>query len=74
MSLVQQAAMRKLPVVVAPALAELVKAAFDFNYRQRLIATAVRRALSLRGESEGFRCRAFKWIEDETIALHDIGM
>eukprot|EP00434_Breviolum_minutum_P018773 symbB.v1.2.016564.t2/scaffold1263.1/size128093/4 len=37
-----EAAMRKVPHVVSPALAELVKAAADFNYRQRLIGTAIR--------------------------------
>mmetsp|Transcript_16966 Transcript_16966/g.53207 ORF Transcript_16966/g.53207 Transcript_16966/m.53207 type:complete len:761 (+) Transcript_16966:56-2338(+) len=36
-----EAAMRKEPLVFAPALSALVRAAFDFNYRQRLINTAV---------------------------------
>mmetsp|Transcript_59311 Transcript_59311/g.105434 ORF Transcript_59311/g.105434 Transcript_59311/m.105434 type:complete len:733 (-) Transcript_59311:85-2283(-) len=41
-----EASMRRHPVAVAPALAALVRAASDFNYRQRLIGTAVRHANS----------------------------
>eukprot|EP00435_Cladocopium_sp_Y103_P066649 s462_g28.t4 len=47
------AAMRKVPQVVSPALAELVKAAFDFNYRQRLIGTAIRHANSPEADVRG---------------------
>lgn len=48
-----EAAMRKVPQVVSPALAELVKAAFDFNYRQRLIGTAIRHANSPEADVRG---------------------
>mmetsp|Transcript_65472 Transcript_65472/g.142794 ORF Transcript_65472/g.142794 Transcript_65472/m.142794 type:complete len:706 (-) Transcript_65472:60-2177(-) len=41
-----EAAMKLEPVAIAPALAALVKAASEFNYRQRLIGTAVRHASS----------------------------
>lgn len=41
-----EAAMKHDPVGVAPALAALVKAACDFNFRERLIALAVRHANS----------------------------
>lgn len=41
-----EAAMRKEPLVFAPALAALTTAACDFNYRQRLIGTAVKHATS----------------------------
>ncbi|CAE7235747.1 noc3l [Symbiodinium necroappetens] len=34
--------MRNHPVATAPALGAMVKAAFDFNYRQRLIGTAIK--------------------------------
>ncbi|CAE7868731.1 noc3l [Symbiodinium microadriaticum] len=37
-----EAAMRNHPVATAPALGAMVKAAFDFNYRQRLIGTAIK--------------------------------
>ncbi|CAK9106815.1 unnamed protein product [Durusdinium trenchii] len=48
-----EADMRKHPQVVAPALAELVKVGFDFNYRQRLIGTAIRHANSSEAEVRG---------------------
>lgn len=41
-----EAGMRRDALAVAPALAALVRAAGDFNYRQRLIGTAVRHASS----------------------------
>lgn len=41
-----EAGMKSAPMVVAPALAALVWAAADFNYRQRLIGTAVKHANS----------------------------
>jgi len=41
-----EASMRKHPAATSPALAALVRVAFDFNYRQRLLATAVRHANS----------------------------
>eukprot|EP00439_Symbiodinium_sp_Y106_P071504 s357_g12.t2 len=34
--------MRNHPVATAPALGAMIKAAFDFNYRQRLIGTAIK--------------------------------
>jgi len=41
-----EAGMKSYPKVVAPAVAALVKAASDFNYRQRLITSAVKYANS----------------------------
>ncbi|CAE8639242.1 unnamed protein product [Polarella glacialis] len=45
-----EASMKKNSSATAPALAALVKAAFDFNYRQRLIGTAVKHANSPDGD------------------------
>lgn len=39
-----EAGMKSAPAVVAPALAALIRTASDFNYRQRLIGTAVKHA------------------------------
>jgi len=41
-----EAAMKRDPFAVAPALAALVRVASDFNYRQRLLGTAVKHANS----------------------------